>query len=56
MQERRDGRDLHGREILSRVLTGEKTTISVGSLGEGVYIYRIETDKGEYYGKLVIQR
>ncbi len=24
--------------------------------GKGVYIYRIKTDKGEYYGKLVIQR
>ncbi|MBX7241964.1 MAG: T9SS type A sorting domain-containing protein [Bacteroidia bacterium] len=48
--------DLQGREILSRVLTEEKTAISVGGLVEGVYIYRIKTDKGAYYGKLVIQR
>ena len=48
--------DLQGREILSRVLTAVSTTVPVGNLMEGVYIYRIKTDKRCYYGKLVIQR
>ncbi|MBX7242019.1 MAG: T9SS type A sorting domain-containing protein [Bacteroidia bacterium] len=48
--------DLQGREVLRQMLTEGKTAISVGNLGEGVYIYRIKTDKGDYYGKLVIQR
>ncbi|MBX7243325.1 MAG: T9SS type A sorting domain-containing protein [Bacteroidia bacterium] len=48
--------DIHGREVLRQSLTEEKTTIPVVHLPEGVYIYRIKTDKEAYYGKVVIQR
>ncbi|MBX7242921.1 MAG: T9SS type A sorting domain-containing protein, partial [Bacteroidia bacterium] len=42
--------------VLRQSLTEEKTTIPVVHLPEGVYIYRIKTDKEAYYGKVVIQR
>ena len=47
--------DLQGREILSRVLTAVSTTVPVGNLAKGVYIWEIKTDNQKYYGKLMVE-
>ncbi|OFX18535.1 MAG: hypothetical protein A2033_02415 [Bacteroidetes bacterium GWA2_31_9] len=49
--------DLFGREVLETSITGQNQTIDISQVQQGVYVYKIEDNKGVVKsGKLVVMR
>lgn len=49
-------RNLLGETIVSEVATGSNKTIDVSGLANGVYIFHLETNKGELYRRVVVSK